>query len=145
MKKLNNILLLLLLCTTFVSVGQTKTLDSLVQKIDNNDVYVVILETISPRINGVAENEIIALGKDATPSLIKVLDDKNKGIVAHVLLSKIWNDKFPEATCCNLQYIRNTEILIINGLKIYIEDNTLVATQEDLKKNKENWVRIVAS
>lgn len=142
---IKNILLLLLLFISFISIAQTKTLDSLVQKINNNDVYVVILETISPRINGAAESQIIALGKEATPSLIGVLDDKNRGIVAHVLLSKIWNDKFPEATCCNLQYIRNNEIITINGLKIHIEDNTLFATLEDLKKNKENWIRIVAS
>lgn len=145
MIKIKNILLLPLLYTSLTSFSQTKTLDSLVQKINNNDVYVVILETISPRINGAAENEIVDLGKEATPSLIGVLDDKNRGIIAHVLLSKIWNDKFPEATCCNLQYIRNTEIITINGLKIHIEDNTLFATLEDLKKNKENWIKIVAS
>lgn len=143
--KIKNILLLPLLYTSFASFSQAKTLDSLVQKINNDDVYIVILETISPRINGVPENEIVELGKEATPSLIGVLDDKNRGIIAHVLLSKIWNDKYPEATCCNLQYIRNTEIITINGLKIYIEDNTLFATLEDLKKNKENWIRIVAS
>ena len=144
----NNFKLLILLFLVFSSsrsISQTKDLNFLVEKINNKEVYIVLLETVSPRIYGVAENEILLIGKDATESLISVLDSKNKGIIAHVLLSKIWKEKFSEDACCYFQSNGTTETVIINGLKIYIEDNILFATNEDLKKNKENWIKILES
>ena len=43
-------------------------------------------------INSTIGNEIIKIGAPATQELIKILDDRNKGIIAHVILSKIWKN-----------------------------------------------------
>lgn len=121
----------------FSSIAQTKTIDSLIQKIDNKDVYIVFAQKMSPRIAGNSGSQMVSIGKKAAPELIKVLDDQNKGIAAHVILSKIYNWKEP--VCCDVMSDGRIEIIFLNGLKIYVENNNLSATTEDLKANKAKW------
>lgn len=119
--------------------AQKQNLDSLIQNINNKDAYIVLTKTMSPRINGNSANSIVRIGKQATPDLIKILDNKNKGIIAHFILSEIWKEKWNEQICCNIKNIDNEEIVIINGLEIHINGNILYSTAENLNKNKENW------
>lgn len=136
---MKNLILILLCLTYFNGISQTKAIDSLIQKIDNKDVYIVLVKTMSPRIQGDIGNEIIKIGAPATQELIKILDDRNKGIIAHVILSKIWKNTWAESICCDIITNEKTEIIYINGLKIYIEDNHLFSKIDDLKTNKEHW------
>jgi hypothetical protein len=125
--------------------GQIKVIDSLIQKITNNDAYIVLVKTMSPRINSDAGNRIIMIGKEATPELIKILDNQNQGIIAHFILSKIWKENWNEEACCAILSNGKVEIIIINGLKIYIENNTLYSKIDDLKNNKEKWKKLLES
>lgn len=140
----NSILLVALLfcCTSF---GQTKVIDSLIEKINNDNANILLVKTMSPRINSDAGNRIVTIGKEASPELIKILDNQNKGIVAHFILSKIWKDSWNEEICCAISSNGKTEIVIINGLKIYIENNILFSKIDDLKNNKEKWRKLLES
>ena len=143
MKKiLKKSFVILLLLVGTVSFSQTKTLDSLIQRIDNKDAYIVLLKTVSPRINSSAGTKIIEIGKPATPELIKALGNEHKGVIAHFILSEIWKDTWDESLCCQLQYQGATEIITVNNLKIYIEENQLYSKLEDLKAIKEKWTKL---
>ena len=143
MKHILNIsVLTLTLFYSSISFGQTKVLDSLIQNISNKQAYILLTRTMSPRINSTVGIKIIQLGKAATPELIKVLDDQNKGIIAHFILSEIWKERWNQEICCAISNDGVLEIISINGLKIYIDDNTLFAKKDDLKRNKERWRKI---
>ncbi|GEP51158.1 hypothetical protein FNO01nite_18300 [Flavobacterium noncentrifugens] len=133
---LKNLIFAVAFITGFSSIAQTK-IDSLIQKIDNKDVYLIFAQKMSPRISGSFGSEMVSIGKKATPELIKILDDHNKGIAAHVILSKIYN--WEEPICCDVMSDGRIEIVFLNGLKIHIENNNLSATAEDLKANKAKW------
>lgn len=125
-----------LLHTTF---AHSQQIDSLVAKMGNKDVYIVLAKNMSPRIKGLEAKSIVAIGKPATPHLIGVLDDQNKGIAAHFVLSEIWKETWETEICCNIKYSGNTEILTLNGLEICFENDTVFATANSLKKNKIAW------
>jgi len=139
---LKKMLLLALVFTSGVMLSQVKISDSLIQKIDNKDAYLVMTKTLSPRINSAAGDAIVKIGKSATPGLIEILEDQNKGIIAHFILSEIYKQQWEEEICCNISYDGNIEIVTINGLQIYIENNQLHAKASDLKKNKANWKKL---
>ena len=142
MKKFISITSTLFFLSFNLSFAQKQNLDSLIQNINNKDAYIVLVKTMSPRIHGDSANSIVAIGKKATPELIKVLDNSNKGIIAHFILSEIWKDKWKEETCCYIRNFNNEEIVIINGLEIHIKDNVLYSTIESLNKNLQNWKKI---
>lgn len=136
---LKKIALILLVFNVSLSYAQNKEVDSLIQKLDNKDAYIVLTKTTSPRLKGNVANRIVEIGKMASPELVKILDSQSKGIVAHFILSKIWQRIWEEEVCCNIRSNGEVEILTINGLEIRIENNTLYSTPENLKKNQQVW------
>lgn len=131
-------LALLFLSFNFV-FAQTKPIESLIQNINNQDAYIVMTRTMSPRISSASAKEIVKIGKPATPDLIQVLDSQSKGIAAHFILSEIWKETWEETLCCLIHDEGNAEIVNINGLEIRIENEVLSASDEALKNNKERW------
>jgi len=114
----------LALAFNFVS-AQTKQLESLIQNIDNKDTYIVMARTMSSRVHNESANQIVQIGKTATPELIKVLNSQNKGIAAHFILSEIWKEQWTAEICCMIRTEGTIEIVNINGLEIKIEDDVL--------------------
>ena len=139
MKKIISITSTLFFLSFNLSIAQKQNLDSLIQNINNKDAYIVLVKTMSPRIHGDLANSIVAIGKKATPELIKILDNNNKGVIAHFILSEIWKDNWNEEICCDVTNIDNEEIIIINGLEVHIKNNILYSTAESLNKNKQKW------
>lgn len=140
MKNLKKIHLFVIIAFSFsISNAQNKELDSLIQKIDNSDAYIVMTKSTSPRTKGEVTKQIIEIGKSATCELVQVLEDKNKGIVAHFLLSEIWKETWNEEACCSINDNGTYELVTINNLEIKIEDNILSATTENLRMNKLAW------
>lgn len=136
------IALILLVFISCLSYAQNKEVDSLIQKLDNKDAYIVLTKTTSPRLKGNTANRIIEIGKMASPELIKILDSQSQGVVAHFILSKIWQEVWEEEVCCNIRSVGEIEILTINGLEIRVENNVLYSTQESLKRKKEIWKKL---
>jgi hypothetical protein len=120
-------------------VAQKQSVDSLVKQIDNKDAYVVLTYTMSPRVSGSCANDLVKIGKKATPALIEVLENPNQGIMAHFILSEIWKDQWKEENCCHIIKINGEEIITLNGLEIHIKNNLLYATAKSLRQNKERW------
>lgn len=139
---LKKIALTLLVFTFSLGYAQNKEVDSLIQKLDNKDAYIVLTKTTSPRLRGNTAIRIVEIGKIASPELIKILDSQSQGIAAHFILSKIWQDIWEEEVCCNIRSVGDVEIFIINGLEIRIENNVLYSTPESLKKEKEIWKKL---
>lgn len=136
---IKNTAFILLLCCFTLGHAQSKELDSLIQKIDNKDAYIVLTKTTSPRIKGATANRIVTIGKIASPELIKILNSQSKGIIAHFILSEIWKNTWEEEVCCNSTTIGTVEIITVNGLEIRVENNVLSSTPESLKKNQQLW------
>ena len=62
MKNLSKIsILVITFILTYTSFGQTRAIDSLVQKINNKDAYLLLVKTISPRIKGDENKKIIKI------------------------------------------------------------------------------------
>ncbi|MBS7788044.1 hypothetical protein KIH23_12120 [Flavobacterium sp. CYK-55] len=120
-------------------VAQKQSVDSLVKQLDNKDAYIVLTYTMSPRVSGTCANDLVKIGKKATPELIKVLENANQGIIAHFILSEIWKDQWQEENCCRINKINGEEIITLNELEIHIKNNLLYATAQSLHKNKERW------
>jgi hypothetical protein len=138
-KSLKKIALFLVFFSLNLTYAQNKEVDSLIQKIDNKDAYIVLTKTTSPRVKGNNAKRIIEIGKTASPELIKILDSQNRGIIAHFILSEIWKNIWDEEVCCNIRNVGEIEIFTINGLEIQVENNTLYSTPENLKKNQKIW------
>jgi hypothetical protein len=136
------IALIILVFISCLSYAQNKEVDSLIQKLDNKDAYIVLTKTTSPRLKGNTANRIIEIGKMASPELIKILDSQSQGVAAHFILSKIWQEVWEEEVCCNIRSVGEVEILTINGLEIRVENNVLYSTQESLKRKKEIWKKL---
>ena len=136
---LKNIAIAVVIFSFNLTYAQNKEVDSLIQKIDNKDAYIVLTKTTSPRVKGTNTNRIIEIGKIASPELIKILDSQDKGIIAHFILSEIWKNIWDEEICCNIRTVGDIEILTINRLEIQIENNVLFSTSENLKKNQQVW------
>ena len=140
MKNLKKNHLFIIIAFSFtISNAQNKELESLIQKIDNTDAYIVMTKTTSPRTKGEVTKQIIEIGKSATCELVQVLEDKKKGIVAHFLLSEIWKETWEEEPCCSINDNGTYEMVTINGLEVKIEGNVLTATSEHLLTNKLAW------
>jgi hypothetical protein len=139
---LKNTVFILVLFSLNLGYTQNKEIDSLILKIDNKDAYIILTKTISPRVKGDSAERLVDIGKLASPELIKILDHQSKGIIAHFILSKIWDKVWEEEVCCNIRNVRNVEILTINGLEILIENNILYSNEENLKKNQQTWKKI---
>ncbi len=58
---IKNSIVLLLLILGNTNYSQIRTLDSLIQIIDNKDAYIVLLKTLSPRINSNAGAKLLKL------------------------------------------------------------------------------------
>ena len=137
------IILIAILVFANLTILNAQEIDSLISKIDNKDVYIILTKNMSPRIIGNDAKKIVVIGKPATKNLLNILEDQKRGIAAHFILSEIWKETWEEEICCNVKYADNKEILTLNGLEIYIKDDELFASEENLKKNKIAWGKIV--
>ena len=123
--------------------AQTKKIDSLVHKVNNRDIYVLLLKKVTPRVNeNSSGTEIIKIGRQATPKLIKILDDQNKGIAAHIILTEIWKNDWPQIDSSSVVRNEKEEIIIIRGLKTHVIKNDLFSTDIELTKNKLKWKKL---
>lgn len=119
--------------------AQKQNINTLIEQINNTDAYIMLTQTMSPRISGTCANDLVKIGKKATPELIKVLESAHQGIIAHFILSEIWKDQWQEQACCHIIKINGEEIITLNELEIHIKNNLLYATAQSLHKNKERW------
>lgn len=144
MKNTRNFVIIILLFMSGFSSAQTQSIERLIEQIDNKEAYILMLKTMSPRIKSDAGLQLIRIGKSASPQLIRILDQQNKGVIAHFILSEIWKKTWEEEICCNVETDGRLEIITINGLRVIIDNNKLSATSADMIQNKTYWKKLCA-
>lgn len=130
-----------LLLAAACGYSQNREVDSLIGTISNKDAYVMLVNTLSPRLKTGAATEIVKIGKQATPKLIDVLDHQNKSVIAHFILLQIWKENWEEQQCCDVRELNGVEIYYINGLEVRYDGVTMYATTEAAKTNKSYWTK----
>ena len=106
-----------------------------------------------PVMKSSSGDSLIKIGKPATKDLIAVLGDTTKGIIAHFILSTIWNEELKKAgwkVGSGVYYIENNldtvNRVYLGGLTFY-QDNyyRLFAGQNELNRNKKEWLTFIAT
>jgi len=144
MKNISNFIVIIVLLISVSGSAQNQSIDRLIEQIDNKEAYIVMLKTMSPRIKSEAGFQLIRIGKSASPYLIRILDQQNKSIIAHFILSEIWKKSWQEEICCNVETDGRVEIITINRLRVIIDNNQLSATPADMIQNKTYWKKLCA-
>lgn len=89
--------------------------------------------------------QLLKIGKPATVELVSVLEDENKGVAAHLILSQIWE---PDKIAWEDRVEGNNFVLVYNGLKWtdVITEGSVKSQVDvsDLKKNADEWRRKLA-
>jgi len=136
---------LTLLCLT--SVGQKQSVDTLITKIDNQQIVIMMQYVWFPKMFSPAGDDLVKIGKSVTDKLIPLLKDTSKGIIAHYILSNIWADKLKIAgqTLSSRVYPINDKadtLEILYSDFTFYQDNKRrnFAKQDDLDNNKIRWV-----
>ncbi|WP_196887507.1 hypothetical protein [Aureivirga sp. CE67] len=140
MKKL---LIFLFILTSNLSINaQSKTVDSLIEELDNDQIngtcnYVWVL-----KVDSKAADTLIEMGKPITQKLISFLEDPNKGIIIHYILSEIWYEKYSMGPVHQDFTILEgyTSKYICNELYFYTKHSKMVAKKQDLHENKKKWI-----
>ena len=147
MRHFLNSILYLIICTLTVS-AQTATVDVLINRIHNDQLYGAchyfwFLEMKSP-----AADSLIVIGKPATEKLLPLLTDNKKGIIVHYILSNIWLDTQPSWTSF-AHYDKDKSITYkYCGLKFLGRSKgkkeEMYAKREDLDKNRSKWLDLLS-
>ena len=144
MRRLTIYIAFLTIILPTLTFGQNKTVDLLIQDLSNNELrgecnYVWVLKS-KPGIVDL----LIPIGKPATQQLLDVLTSKDKGIVAHYILSKIWfKSIYTMASFENFDKDRTVKYKIGN-LTFYENEAGLKFTNPgDLEKIKDEWKAII--
>ena len=128
-----------------LAVGQQKKIEKFLFEIDNTQMRVVENNgSLNLEMNSKAGKKIIRKGNALTPKLIILLNDPQKGIIAHYILSQIWINNWGEASCGGNGKPPLNEItyIIYNGLRIEINpDRSVYSKKEHLIEKKSEWER----
>lgn len=151
MRHFITILTLTFFCLT--TSGQTQRINSLIDSISNKQVGIAMQYVWYPVMKSSSGDSLIKIGKSATKDLIAVLSDTTKGIIAHFILSTIWNDELKNAgwkVGSRVDYIEknldSVNRVYLSGLTFYQDNNyRLFAEQDELDRNKKEWLTFIAT
>ena len=130
------------LLTPVFTSAQDAQIDSLIQKLNNSQIcldgnYVGALICLR---DGPAL-ELYKIGKPTTKKLISILDDSTKGILAHIILSKIWQqDELPHVV---FNEKKSIAVFNYNKLSFFVNPPEIEASPKDLLNNKFSWSRFL--
>ena len=130
----------MLLAIAFTSAGQGDKTDSLIQKADNKNIHGTCHYFWVLIIDCEACESLIRIGKQASERLIEKLGTPDKGIIAHLILSNIWTKGFLGSSSSH--HYKEDSLVEYNyaGLTFYEGRNGVFAKQDDLIKNKNEWL-----
>jgi hypothetical protein len=119
-------------------ICQSDNLDTLIARINNNQI-IDDGDWLGPKItlSGPSVSKLLEMGKLASNKLTSVLADSTRGIIAHCILSLIWEKGGRLQT-----YYSNRdemEICIYNDLCFFRKGKEIYANKEDLERNKMLW------
>ncbi|WP_264510439.1 hypothetical protein [Flavobacterium sp. N1719] len=120
--------------------AQKIEIDSLIKNLNNSQLhgtchYVWVIEMESKEADS-----LISIGKSITNKLIPLLDNPEKGIIIHCVLSRIWNDSIDVESSTENYKSKGVVEYIYNELKFYEKDGKIMADQIELIENKKKWL-----
>ena len=120
------------------SIGQKDRIDSLIKWLDNSQVALGG-DFAGPEVSFIGEPSmsIYNIGKEATKSLVMILDDSSKGIIAHIILTWIWEKtERPKTILIEKDTIT---VYTYNKLNFFVRRKEIYANKRDLTINKIFW------
>lgn len=123
-----------------VATAQKNKVDLLIDNIHNNQIYATCNYNWVLNINSAAADSLVKTGKSVSKKLIPLLGDSEKGIIAHFILSKIWNINLDKSTALESYKAEDGQNYNFNGLSFYEKDGIMVTNLKVLLENKTKWV-----
>jgi hypothetical protein len=119
--------------------AQDSRIDSLIEKLDNSQIC-LDGNYFGPLIclQGEPAVQLYKLGKPASEKLVEVLEDSSKGIIAHIILTQIWDRAvFPEVISSEKDSLL---IMKYNEFTFFVNHKDEVyANPKDLFNNTFRW------
>ncbi len=141
MKKLAGILILTIF--GFNASAQSDNIETLIKDINNDQLSWICNYGCSLYLNSAAADSLIKIGKPATEKLINYLDDRERGIITHYILSNIWIKKI-ELSSSALNYAKDKTIEItFCGLYFFEKEGHIYTEQNVLNENKKTWIKMI--
>lgn len=138
-----HLLMIAFTVSCLIAASQQSKIDSLAQKINNNQLrgechYAWFLE-----MNSKAGIELWRIGKPATATLLSLLKDSSRALIAHYILSNIWV-KYVESWSSFENFQKDSSVLYgYNRLNFYERKGKWFVKNEDLVANKEKWLEFL--
>ena len=138
---MKNILSLILTMIFGLAVNaQTEKVDSLIEKLNNNQLYGTCNYVWVLKMESEAADSLIDIGKSVSKKLLPLLDNSEKGIIAHCVLSRIWFDDFSISTSFESFDKKGIIEYVYNELPFYEKDEKMMADEKILSDNKKDWI-----
>lgn len=131
-------LLTFLIIIPSVGFGQRDSVNLWISTIDNKSIAGTCHYFWTIEAKNEAVNKLIKVGKPIQKKILKLLDDPNKGVVAHYILSKIYDKT-------RLQTLEMDSLKVkynYNGLEFTETDNAILADKLSLEKCKKSWIEL---
>jgi hypothetical protein len=123
--------------------SQSNKVDSLIVELNNNQLYGTCNYIWVLKMEKEPAESIVEFGKSVSKKLIPLLENQEKGIIAHCVLSRIWFDDFNISTSFENFDEKGIVEYTYNGLRFYEKDGKMIADENDLAENKKKWIEII--
>jgi hypothetical protein len=134
-------IILLLLFYCLPASAQADKIDSLIEKINNNNLYGTCNYVWVLKMDSQEANALITIGEPASHKLIGLLQTENKGIIAHYILSNIFLKKIESESCWDQYETDSIVKYVFCGLKFHEnKKGNIKASQEELDRNYNVWL-----
>jgi hypothetical protein len=119
--------------------AQSDKIDSLISKLDNNQLRGTCHYAWVVELNSEAGWELIKTGKSATDKLIPALADSSKGIVVHYILTNIYKPDSNWIQTISWADRDNLLVYLCNELYFFESSNGTYADKNSLILNTYRW------
>jgi hypothetical protein len=132
----------LVIIFSFDIQAQTDKVDFLLEELNNNQLYGTCNYNWVLKMKSEPADSLVNIGKSISKKLIPLLDNPNKGIITHCILSRIWikdEDFWMSFSSENF----DTKGIIeynYNGLLFYEKDGKMIVDKKILLDNKKRWI-----
>ena len=132
-----------------ICFAQNAQVDSLIQKLNNSQIgFGGDYAGATIHLEGEPAIQLYKIGKPATEKLVAILEDSTKGIVAHIILSWIWDMRERPKTI--LIERDGIAVYTYNKLNFFLNYGNknrkdIYSNQHDLMLNKLEWKTFLRS
>jgi hypothetical protein len=121
--------------------GQNNKVDSLIQNINNDQLYGTCHYAWVLEMESDAGISLIKMGNSIVYKIVPLLDNKDKGIIAHYILCNIIGQ--PVYSSSSFAHYESDSTIDYNygGLRFHEKDGHFFTSDSLLQENKINWIK----